>query len=215
WIDAHSDLHSPYTTPSGNIHGMPLASALGIDNLSNSTNDLEGDDTMNYWEILKNIGGINPKIYPEDLVFIAVRDMEAPEIDFIKRNNIKVVTVRDVRNAKKIKDITDDILKNYLSKCDVLYVSFDIDSLDKSLVPGTGTPVKNGLYVEEAKKILEDLLKDPRLACFEITEINPLLDAYNETALRVFPIFRNSVNTILKARKKAQTKKSEPVMEKK
>ncbi len=212
WVDAHSDLHSPYTTPSGNIHGMPLASALGIDNLSNSTNNLEGDDTINFWEILKNIGGITPKIHPEDLVFIAARDMEEPEIDYIKRNNIKVVTVRDVRNAKKIKDVTDDILKNHLAKCDILYVSFDIDSLDKPLVPGTGTPVKNGLYVEEAKKILEDLLKDPRLACFEITEINPLLDAYNETALRVFPIFRNSVNTIIKTLKKAQTEKSEPVL---
>lgn len=200
WIDAHADLHSPYTTPSGNIHGMPLATALGVDNLTNLKNPLEGEDTAPYWEDLKNMGGICPKISADSLVFVALRDMETPERNFIRDNKIKVVTVAQIRRGK-IKEIAKKILE-YLGNCDVLYISFDIDSLDASLVKGTGTPVPNGLTINEATKLLQLLLKDPRVECFEITEINPLLDDENQTAIRVFPIFRAAVNTLEKQKKK-------------
>lgn len=200
WIDAHADLHSPYTTPSGNIHGMPLASALGLGNFKGGKNPVTGD-TIPYWEILKNLGGISPKITPDSLVFIGLRDYEKEEKEFIEKNHVKVVTVPEVRKGK-IKDLANKITQEYLGHCDVLYVSFDIDALDAKLVPGTGTPVKNGLEVNETIKLLKELLKDQRLACFEVTEINPLLDKENGTAEKVFPIFREAINTIEKQKKK-------------
>ncbi len=199
WIDAHADLHSPYTTPSGNIHGMPLATALAVDNITKAI-QTPTDDTMPLWEMLKNIGNITPKITPQDLVFIGLRDYEEPEGAFIRKNRIRVVTVPEIRRGK-IKEICKQVLA-HLSHCDVLYISFDIDSLDKPLVPGTGTPVSGGLTLNEAQKILSILLKDPRLVCFEITEINPLLDVRNETALRIYPLFRSAVLTIEKQIKK-------------
>jgi arginase len=196
WVDAHADLHSPFTTPSGNVHGMPVAASLGIDNLPNAQNSLADDDTQSYWETLKNIGNISPKILPQDLVFIGLRDMEDPEIDYIRQNKIKVFTVEDVRK-QKVKDICNQV-RQYLASCDILYISFDVDSIDSSIIKGTGTPVINGFTLSEVKKILENLVKDKKLVCFEITEINPLLDQNNETARKVFPIFKSVVNTIKK-----------------
>ena len=73
WIDAHADLHTPYTTPSGNMHGMPLASAIADDNLERAVHELDAD-TKKQWEYLKNIGKISPKVLPEDIVFISLRD---------------------------------------------------------------------------------------------------------------------------------------------
>jgi hypothetical protein len=135
------------------------------------------------------------------LVFVGLRDLEKEEKDFIQKNHVKVVKVPEVRKGK-LKELGNKILQDYLGHCDILYVSFDIDSLDASLVPGTGTPVKNGLQVNETTKLLKEILKDPRLACFEVTEINPLLDKENQTAERIFPIFREAINTIEKSKKK-------------
>jgi arginase len=196
WIDAHADLHSPFTTPSGNVHGMPVAVSLGIDNLPDAQNRLENDHTVEYWETLKNMGGISPKIFPQDLVYIGLRDMEKPEENYIRANKIKVVTVQDIRRGK-IKEIASQARK-YLAHCDILYISFDVDVLDSSIVKGTGTPVANGLSLSEVKKLLDNLCKDKRLVCFEITEINPLLDANNQTARLVFPVFKSAVMTIRK-----------------
>lgn len=196
WIDAHADLHSPFTTPSGNVHGMPVAVSLGIDNLPDAQNRLENDHTVEYWETLKNMGGIAPKIYPQDLVYIGLRDMEKPEENYIRANKIKVVTVQDIRRGK-IKEIAGQVRK-YLAHCDILYISFDVDVLDSSIVKGTGTPVTNGLSLSEVKKLLDNLCKDKRLVCFEITEINPLLDTNNQTARLVFPVFKSAVMTIRK-----------------
>lgn len=211
WVDAHADLHSPFTTPSGNVHGMPVAVSLGLDNLDEAQNILADDRTREYWNNLKNIGGISPKIFPENIVFIGLRDMEEPEKNFIRRKGIKVIPVKEVR-AKKVKEIAKQV-REYLKNCQVIYLSFDVDSLDSSLIKGTGTPVPNGFTLTEGRKLLEAFAKDPRLVCFEITEINPLLDENNETARRVFPIFKAAVNTIKKrldneekARKKEEKK---------
>lgn len=200
WIDAHADLHSPYTTPSGNIHGMPLASALGLGNKIGSKNPVTGD-TIPYWEILKNLGGISPKITPDNLVFVGLRDFEKEENEYIIKNNVKVVKVNEIRKGK-LKELAAKITQQYLKHCDVLYVSFDVDALDASLVPGTGTPVKHGLQINETTKLIKEIVKDPRLVCFEITEINPLLDKENKTAERVFPIFKEAIATIEKSKKK-------------
>ena len=196
WVDAHADIHTPFTTPSGNVHGMPVAASLGIDNLDDAQNVLADDRTREYWNNLKNVGGINPKIYPRDLVYIGIRDMEEPELNFIRKKGIKVITVKQVR-AAAAKDIAKEV-RDYLRSCEVIYITFDVDSIDSAIMKGTGTPVPNGFKLSEVSKLLEALCKDPRLACFEITEINPLLDENNDTARKVFPIFKGVVNTIKK-----------------
>lgn len=196
WVDAHADIHTPFTTPSGNVHGMPVATSLGIDNLDDAQNVLADDRTREYWNTLKSIGGITPKILPEDLVYIGIRDMEEPEVNFIRKKKIKVFSVKEVR-AAKAKEIAKQV-REYLKSCDVIYVSFDVDSIDSAFIKGTGTPVPNGFSIMEVRKLLEALCKDPRLACFEITEINPLLDENNETARKVFPVFKGVVNVIKK-----------------
>lgn len=187
WIDAHADLHSPYTSPSGNIHGMPLATALDEDNLDHRVKEVS-KEVVDQWNKLKNVGGISPKIQPEDLVFVGVRDTEDPE-DFLMANkNIKNITVEEVRRAE-VREIAEQIL-NYLGDCDMIYLSFDVDSMDCDLVSyGTGTPVPNGLTEQEAGGLINNLLIDKRVKCFEIVEINPCLDNKQnkmaETAFRI------------------------------
>jgi arginase len=205
WIDAHADLHSPYTTPSGNIHGMPLATALAIDHLEMTQNNLDGD-TIPHWERLKNMGNICPKLLPEDLVFIGLRDLEPAEVSYIRQHQIHKITTAQLRRNGIKKAIAKAL--QHLQHCKALYVSFDVDSLDARLVPGTGTPVKDGLTVDEAKKVLTQVLKDPRVRCFELTELNPLLDSQNQTAYRVFPIFKKGVETLAKQKKKQKITES-------
>ena len=112
WIDAHADLHSPYTSPSGNVHGMPLAAALHLDNIEKKINDLD-EETIGYWEKLKNIGTEYPKLSPEDLIFFGVRDTEEPEDDIIAKNNIKNYKVSELRHRgvqKCIKEAIDKLM---------------------------------------------------------------------------------------------------------
>ncbi len=96
WIDAHADIHSPYTTPSGNLHGMPIAVSLGEDNIQNKMNKPD-KDTVELWNKLKRIGNITPKFEYRDLVYIALRDMEPEESYLIKKNNVKVFSSSEVK----------------------------------------------------------------------------------------------------------------------
>lgn len=174
WVDAHADLHTPHTTPSGNVHGMPLATALATDNLDKAINEIK-DETKLAWETMKNLGGISPKLMPEDLVFIGVRDTEAPEDYLMNKHGIRNYTVAEVNNKGAV-TIAEETL-NKLSACDMIYVSFDVDSMDCDLVSnGTGTPVKNGLSPDQAGEILETLVASPKTIAFEMVEINPCLD---------------------------------------
>ena len=174
WIDAHADLHSPYTSPSGNIHGMPLAAALQEDNLKMKINELD-KPTINSWNKLKNIGTNKAKFLPEHLIFFGVRDTEAPE-DFLMENKcIKNYSVPEIRFRGLIKCVQEAIDK--LQDCDAIYITFDVDSLDCDFVSrGTGTPVSFGFSPTEAKNILSEFLKTDKVVCLEFTEVNPLLD---------------------------------------
>jgi len=194
WIDAHADLHSPYTTPSGNIHGMPLATALGEDNLECKVNDLD-ERTVDLWERLKNSGEISPKIVPSDLVFIGLRDTEEQEDYLINKHNIRVISLKEMR-LKGIEETTKDVLQ-YLAKCDYIYISFDVDSLDPRISSGTGTPVPNGLRIKEAKELMYGLVSDPRVCCFEVVEINPTLDTENSMAETAFKILEKATEAVL------------------
>lgn len=194
WVDAHSDIHTPYTTPSGNMHGMPIAVLLDEDNLDCRVNTPD-QETLNYWYQLKNIGNISPKITYRDIVYIALRDFEKEEEYLLEKNNVKIFPISVIRKegVEKVADATLD----YLSECDLIYVSFDVDSLDPSHLKGTGTPVAGGMTKAEADALVVKLVSDKRVCCFEITEVNPTLDKDNLMSENAFEILRHASDTII------------------
>lgn len=194
WIDAHSDLHTPYTTPTGNMHGMPLAAAIAEDNLEYKVHDLD-EKTEKLWTQLKTMGKISPKILPEDIVFISLRDYEAEEKALIEKYGIKVITTNEVRR-NGVESVSKKVLR-YLSDCTDIYVSFDVDSLDSSISKGTGTPVSNGLREREAEDLISKFMQNRKICCFEITEVNPTLDKENLMAEIAFNILQRSVNVLM------------------
>lgn len=174
WIDAHADIHSPYTSPSGNIHGMPLAAAMGIDNLECQINT-PGDITTAHWEGLKNIGIQGPKLKSEHLIYFGVRDFEEAEQYAITHNNIRLVKVEELR-YRGLGICVQEVIDK-LSACELIYISFDVDSMDcDNISYGTGTPVPHGLLPSEVMQIIDTLLATRKVCCIEFTEINPLLD---------------------------------------
>lgn len=194
WIDAHADLHTPYTTPSGNLHGMPLAAALDEDNEDCKHNKLD-ETTTDAWNKLKRFGKIHPKVMPEDLVFISLRDYEKEEKYLIEKHGIKVITTNEVRR-KGPESIVRSVLR-YLSSCTDIYVSFDVDCLDASISRGTGTPVGNGLREREAEDLVSKFMQNRKICCFEVTEVNPTLDRENLMAEIAFNILQRSVNVLM------------------
>jgi len=194
WIDAHADMHTPFTTPSGNMHGMPLGAALGLDNKESAVHQPD-KATVEIWNKLKNLGGDGPNVLPSDLVFIALRDYEKQEEELLKKLNIRVIPVSEVRK-KGVENVVRQALL-HLSVCDDIYVSFDVDSLDSAISRGTGTPVSNGLKEREAEDMMAALMQNHKICCFEVTEVNPTLDKENLMAEIAFNILQRSVNVLL------------------
>lgn len=187
WIDAHADLHSPYTTPSGNLHGMTLATATAEDNIENKVNDLDYE-TIELWEKLKNVGDIAPKVEYRDLLYMTLRDFEEQEAYLLKQHKVKNFTTSEIRKIGVTK-ICREALK-YLNQCDKIYISFDADALDPSISRGTGTPVKGGINEREAADIILELVQNERVCCIEFTEVNPTLDSENVMAETIFEILQ-------------------------
>ncbi|MBK8368539.1 MAG: arginase [Bacteroidetes bacterium] len=193
WIDAHADLHTPYTTPSGNMHGMPIACVLGEDNKERQQNKPD-DETIEYWEKLKALGGITPKINYNDLVYIALRDFEPQEEFLIKKNKVRVFNLQEIRK-KAVERVAIESL-NYLDHCDIIYVSFDVDSMDSRISSGTGTPVPNGITEKEAGNLIYYIMRSKKIVCFEMVEINPTLDKENLMAENAFEILQKATNQL-------------------
>lgn len=194
WIDAHADLHTPYTTPSGNMHGMPLSISIDEDNEDCKVHELD-EKTEKLWQGLKNIGKICPKVLPEDIVFISLRDYEKEERLLIEKHGIKVITTNEVR--RKGPENVVRAVTRYLSDCTDIYVSFDVDSLDSSISKGTGTPVSNGLKEREVEDLISKFMQNRKICCFEISEVNPTLDKENLMAEIAFNILQRSVNILM------------------
>ncbi len=195
WIDAHADIHSPYTSPSGNIHGMPLAAALSNDNLENKINDIS-QETYESWEKMKNIGTSGAKVLAEDVVYFGVRDTEQPEDDQIERLGIKNYKVAEVRYRGLDVCVNEALEK--LSNSDVIYISFDVDAMDCDMVSyGTGTPVPKGFDPDEIVAMIKMFTESQKIACLEFVEVNPLLDFKgNKMAETAFEIL-NEVTAII------------------
>lgn len=187
WIDAHADLHSPFTTPSGNVHGMPLAAALSADNLDRQVNEVT-PETQAVWSKLKNLGVDKPKVLPDDLVFFGLRDTEEPEEHLMEVHNIRNYRVDEIRYRGLETCLKE--ARERLAGCDIIYISFDVDSMDCDMVSrGTGTPVPKGFDPQESIDIIKGIFDSGKVICFEITEVNPLLDTKGnkmaETAFEV------------------------------
>ena len=180
WIDAHADIHSPFTTPSGNMHGMPLAIAAAHDNSGEAINQPDGP-TRSLWRQLQQLNGTGrASIALEDLIYVAVRDTESAEDGTIDQFSIPVVRTEDVRRFGP--EAAAQRCLDHLAGVDLIYVSFDVDSMDSTICKGTGTPVPGGLWADEARQLTRCLLADPRVCCWEICEINPHLDSLNTLA---------------------------------
>ncbi|KSU58040.1 arginase [[Bacillus] enclensis] len=164
WYDAHGDLNTGDTSPSGNIHGMPLAVSLGIGH-----------------EDLTSIGGNTPKIKPENIVIIGARSLDEGERELIKERGIKVYTMHEVDRMGMAKVMEDAIM--YLKdKTDGVHLSLDLDGLDPSDAPGVGTPVLGGISYRESHLAMEMLEESKLITSAEFVEVNPILDEKNKTA---------------------------------
>lgn len=164
YVDAHGDFNTMDTTPSGNIHGMGLAACVGLGNPK-----------------LVGIGGVKPKVKPENVALLGVRDLDPLERDLIKKSDIYVATMRDI-DEKGIARIMKEAIERVKDRTKGVHVTFDVDVLDPSEAPGTGTPVPGGLTFREAHLALEVLAERNIATSFELVEVNPLLDERNVTA---------------------------------
>ena len=174
WLDAHADIHTPYSTPSGNVHGMPIAAALSIDNREFSKNKIS-ESTEKNWLRMKNMGNKLPLIKPENLIYFGVRDTEKEEDQIIQSKKIKNFSVNEVRDLG-LKLCIDQTIQQLIST-DLIYISFDVDALDCDLFSrGTGTPVSKGFVTKEIISIIKGVKDTGKLVALEICEINPLLD---------------------------------------
>jgi len=195
WIDAHADIHSPYTSPSGNIHGMPLAAALNDDNLDFKINEIH-EDTENYWNQLKNLGINGPKVTHNDIVYFGVRDAEEPEEAAMASKDIKNYTVSEMRFRGFDTCLKEAI--DRLSECDMIYISFDVDSMDCDLISkGTGTPVSKGFDKQEVVDIIKTFVATDKVMCFEVVEVNPTLDNKgNVMAETAFDVLKETTDAL-------------------
>jgi arginase len=165
WFDAHCDINTPQTSPSGNVHGMPLAALLGLGP-----------------ESLANLCGFKPKIGPENVVLIGIRDIDTTERDNIRRAGIShIYTMRDL-DERGMRAVMEEALGAAGTDTAGYHVSLDMDWIDPEDAPGVGTPVRGGATYREAHLAMEILADHGRLISFEIVEVNPVIDEHNRTA---------------------------------
>ncbi|MDZ7704977.1 MAG: arginase [Trueperaceae bacterium] len=163
WIDAHADLNTPKTSPSGNVHGMPLAHLLGY-----------GDDR------LTGIWGGGAAVRPRDIVLIGIRSLDDGERDLILEHGIKVYTMKEI-DKRGMARVAEETLE-HLRHVERLHLSFDADVLDPNLAPGVGTPVPGGLSYREAHLLMEMFSDADVVTSLDLIEVNPILDVKNSTA---------------------------------
>jgi arginase len=164
WLDAHSDINTPETSPSGNVHGMPLAALMGL-----------GPSELG------DIFGFAPKISPENCVIVGVRDVDAHEVQNIRRAGIEVFTMRDI-DERGMRTVTEEALRLAGRGTAGYHISLDMDWIDPEDAPGVGTPVRGGATYREAHLAMEIIADHGRTTSFDIVEVNPVIDEKNRTA---------------------------------
>jgi len=164
WYDAHGDLNTEKTSPSGNIHGMPLAASLGLGHSN-----------------LTNLHGYSPKVKPENIVIIGARSLDEGEKELIKEKGIKVYTMHEI-DRRGMAQVMEETLSYFKKHTDGLHLSLDLDGLDPTEAPGVGTPVIGGLSYRESHLAMEMIAETEMLTSAEFVEVNPILDEKNKTA---------------------------------
>jgi arginase len=164
WIDAHTDINTPDSSPSGNVHGMPLAAVMGL---------WPGD--------LANIYDFSPKVKPENCVLVGVRDIDAVEKENVRRAGIGVFTMRDI-DERGMRTVMEEALRMAGRGTAGYHISLDMDWVDPEDAPGVGTPVRGGATYREAHLAMEIIADHGRMLSMEIVEVNPVIDEHNRTA---------------------------------
>ena len=175
WFDAHGDMNIPGVSPSGNIHGMPLAHLLG-----------RGD------EDLKSILGFSPKISPENVALIGVRDIDAGERKIIRESGIRAYTMREI-DERGMAAVAREALEVVNNGTAGFHVSFDVDGCDPSVIPGSGTLVPGGVNYREAHLLLEYCADSGSLISMEVVELNPFIDDGNVSAERTLQLILSAM----------------------
>ncbi len=175
WFDAHGDMNVPGVSPSGNIHGMPLAHLLG-----------KGDDD------LKNILGFSPKVSPENVALIGIRDIDEGERKIIRDSGIHAFTMREIDEhgmavvARRALEVVNNGTAGF-------HISFDVDGCDPTVIPGSGTLVPGGVSFREAHLLMEYCADDGGLKSMEVVELNPILDDGNISAERTLQLILSAM----------------------
>jgi arginase len=164
WIDAHGDINTPETSPSGNIHGMPLAALLGYGP-----------------QELTAVAGAFPKVAPENVALVGIRSLDAGEKSRLKQTGVQVHTMADI-DRHGVHKIMEKALARVTKGAGFVHVSFDLDAVDPTVAPGVGTPVKGGLDYREAHLIMEVIAEAGVMTSLEMVEVNPILDQGNASA---------------------------------
>jgi len=164
WVDAHGDIHVPRTSPSGNIHGMPLAALFGMGPKE-----------------LTSVGGAGAKLDPTRVALVGIRSLEDGERRHLHDLGIRVYTMSEI-DRDGVHTVMSDALARVTDGTDCLHVSFDLDAVDPALAPGVGTPVKGGLDLREAHTVMELIAASKRMTSMEVVEVNPILDERNRSA---------------------------------
>ena len=165
WLDAHGDMNTPESSPSGNVHGMPLAAIMGYGAPE-----------------LVDLLGFKPKAEPGNIVIVGARDLDAQERKIVKKSGIHVFTMRDI-DERGMREVMSDALKYAMDDTAGIAVSLDMDFVDPSDAPGVGTPVRGGVTYREAHLAMEMIADTESMVSLEVVEINPILDEHNRTAL--------------------------------
>lgn len=164
WMDAHTDINTPDSSPSGNVHGMPLAATMGLGPAE-----------------LANIFDFSPKVRPENCVLVGVRDIDAVEKENVRRAGIGVFTMRDI-DERGMRTVMEEALRMAGRGTAGYHISLDMDWIDPEDAPGVGTPVRGGATYREAHLAMEIIADHGRMLSFEIVEVNPVIDEHNRTA---------------------------------
>jgi len=165
WLDAHGDINTPESSPSGNVHGMPLAAAMGYGATE-----------------LVELQGFKPKVEPQNISLVGIRDLDSHEKKLAKKSGVHVFTMRDI-DERGMREVMSDALKYAMDDTDGFSVSLDMDFVDPSDAPGVGTPVRGGVTYREAHLAMEMLADTEAMVSLEVVEINPVIDEHNRTAL--------------------------------
>jgi arginase len=165
WLDAHGDMNTPETSPSGNVHGMPLAAVMGY-------------GAPELTELL----GFKPKVEPRNVAIVGARELDAKEKRLVKESGVHVFTMRDI-DERGLREVMTEAIRFATDDTDGMAVSLDMDVVDPADAPGVGTPVRGGVTYREAHLAMEMLCDSDAMVSLEVVEINPVIDEHNRTAL--------------------------------